>query len=141
MEPKVKTVQIAVTKGGEKTNVKMLYCAAAEGAFERMTGHSTTVFIPTFKTNENGEVVIDKPAAADTLDKLYLALACVVSAYKADGEEEPFTDSYLLYDAPSEDVMTLIRTMFELREAYYTLPDAIVKTTDGKQGKGKRKNA
>ena len=113
----------------------MRYCLGAECTFERMTKHSIGVFWPTFK-KEGESFVIDKPATADRLDNIYLGYACILAAYENAGEEVPFKDHYLLFDAPSDVYPILTAATTELLVAYYTMPD-VIKTEEDKQGESK----
>ena len=118
--------------------VELFYCAATENGYERMSGGKTIgVFIPTFKTDKNGNQVIDKMPEATNEDFLLLAIAGIVAAdtyYKRDAS---INSEDILYDATPTERRLLIDTIIELRNEWYEVPKIIAEITRKENAKAK----
>ena len=90
-------------------DVRLRYCAATENGFEQL--RKKPVYDIDFKSNE---------------DLTALALSAIVAAYARNNEEPPISSNDLLYDAKPTEIIELIKTVIELRAAWYELP-AVVK--------------
>lgn len=114
-------------------SVKLIYCAATETGYERLSGKETTIFTPTTETDEEGkEVTI--PAAAQMGDFITLGIAAIVAAYSRDGKEPPISSEEILYDATPEEVTELITAVIELRMKWYHVSPVVkeeMKTEEG----------
>lgn len=103
-----KTIQI------QGKDVTLRYCAAAETGFEQLRpGKTCQVF-----NDVEGE-------KATTEDYIALALAAIIAAYARKGEEAPIDSETILYDCTPTEVSMLIKTVFELRNKWYTMPEQI----------------
>lgn len=83
-------------------DVKLLYCAAAENAFEEFSGKSIA------------QLRIDTQQ-----DLLHLALGCIVAAYSHDGQDAPLSSKELLYDATPQELTGLFLTVINMRNDWY----------------------
>lgn len=123
----------------------MLYCAAAETGYERMTGKSSAIFSPTPQLDADGKPVTDengKPAfqmpAATTEDYINLAVCAIVAAYGKKDQEAPVDLNNILYDATPQEVTDIIIAVVQLRNQWYQIP-AVIKpdiqeySTDGEK--------
>ena len=119
--------------------IKMLYCAATENGFERITKKSTAVFVPTFGKDEKGEIVVTAPPMATTEDYLSLAIAAIVAAYSYNDEEPPIESKTILYEATPDEVKLLLNTIIELRNEWYGIPK-IVEDTLKKEAEAQKDN-
>ena len=108
--------------------IKMLYCAATENGFERITKKSTSVFVPTFGKDEKGELVVTAPPTATTEDYLSLAIAAIVAAYSYNDEEPPIDSKNILYEATPDEVKLLLNTIIDLRNEWYGIPKIVEDT-------------
>lgn len=119
--------------------IKMLYCAATENGFERITQKSTAVFVPTFGKDGKGEIVVTAPPTATTEDYLSLAIAAIVAAYSYNDEEPPIESKTILYEATPDEVKLLLNTIIELRNEWYGVPK-IVEDTLKKEAEAQKDN-
>jgi len=119
--------------------IKMLYCAATETGFERITQKSIAVFAPTFGKDEKGEIVVTAPPTATNEDYLSLAIAAIVAAYSYNDEEPPIESKTILYEATPDDVRLLLNTIIELRNEWYGIPK-IVEDTLKKEAEAQKDN-
>lgn len=90
-------------------DVRLRYCAATENGFEQLRKKS--VYDIDFKSNE---------------DLTALALAAIIAAYARKDEESPITSDELLYDARPADIIELVKTVIELRAAWYEVPAVVI---------------
>ena len=110
--------------------VTMRYCAAAETGYESLTpGKTSNVFSPTPSKDEDGNPTV-LPPEATTSDYIHLALAAIIAAYASKGEDAPITAEEILYEATPEEVVTLITTVVQLRNEWYTVPEQAVNDKD-----------
>lgn len=111
--------------------VDMLYCAAAETGYEKLSGKSSEVFIPKRAMSGNqpvndsdGNPIYNAPEA--TLDDyIKLAVSAIIAAYAREGKDAPITTKDILYDATAYDVTTIVATVSRLRNEWYTMPAAL----------------
>lgn len=111
--------------------VDMLYCAAAETGYEKLSGKSSEVFIPKRAmsgdqpvNDSDGNPIYNAPEA--TLDDyIKLAVSAIIAAYAREGKDAPITAKDILYDAPPNDVTTIVATVARLRNEWYTMPAAL----------------
>lgn len=89
-------------------DVRLRYCAATENGFEQLRKKS--VYEIDFKSNE---------------DLTALALSAIVAAYARKEEEPPITSEDLLYEAKPTEIVELIKTVIELRAAWYEIPAVV----------------
>lgn len=102
-------------------DVRLRYCAATENGFEQLRKKS--VFEIDFKSNE---------------DLTALALSAIVAAYARKEEEPPITSEDLLYDAKSTELVELIKTVIELRAAWYEIPAVVTPDTQPAEDNGEK---
>ena len=108
----------------------MRYCAAAETGYESLTpGKTSNVFSPTPSKDKDGNDIM-LPPEATTSDYIHLALAAIIAAYARKGEDAPITAEEILYEATPEEVVTLITTVVQLRNEWYTVPEQAVNDKD-----------
>ncbi len=119
-----KTIQIC-----GKT-VVMRYCAATETGYEKISGRSSTIFVPDIEKDEKGKIINIKPKAM-TEDFIILAVAAIIAAYQRKGEDAPITADDIIYEANPSEVEELIKTVIKLRNEWYKIPD-VVKVEDNK---------
>jgi len=124
--------------------VEMLYCAAAETGYEKLSGKSSDIFnaYPLMKEGQpvkdaDGKQVYEKPKA--TLeDYINLAYASIVSFYATEDKEPPITLKDILLQASAAEVQKLVETVARLRAEWYIVPDVIPenegKDSDEKKG-------
>ena len=111
--------------------VDMLYCAAAETGYEKLSGKSSEVFIPKRAMSDNqpvndsdGNPIYNAPEA--TLDDyIKLAVSAIIAAYAKDGKDAPITTEEILYDAGPNEIITLVATVARMRNEWYTIPAAL----------------
>lgn len=124
--------------------VEMFYCAATENGYERMSGKQISVFVPTFKTNEEGKTVIDKLPETTNEDYLQLAIAGIVAADYYYEREPSITSKDILYDATPTEMANLITSIVELRAEWYSIAkvveDQLKEDSDGTAGEDHPKN-
>ena len=105
--------------------VEIFYCTATENGYERMSGKQMNVFLPTFKTDENGQQVIDEPPQATNEDYLYLALSGIVAADTYYERDTTITSKEILYEAKPAERNELVNTIIELRSEWYDIPKIV----------------
>lgn len=105
--------------------VEIFYCTATENGFERMSGKQINVFLPTFKTDENGNQVIDKMPEATNEDYLYLALSGIVAADTYYDRDTTITSKEILYEAKPAERNALVQAIIELRSEWYDIPKIV----------------
>ena len=105
--------------------VEIFYCTATENGFERMSGKQINVFLPTFKTDENGNQVIDKMPEATNEDYLYLALSGIVAADTYYERDTTITSKEILYETKPAERNELVKTIIELRSEWYDIPKIV----------------
>ena len=111
--------------------VQMLYCAAAETGYERLSGQSVEVFNPRramldgqpLNDSDGGPVYEPSPATLD--DYIKLAISAIIAAYARDGKDAPITAEEVLYDASSEDIKNLIMAVARVRSEWYMVSTVI----------------
>lgn len=111
--------------------VFMRYCAGAETGYEQMSGKSIEVFLPKKVTDENGNDKYEKPEAT-TGDYIQLAHAAIIAYYASRGEKEPISTEDILFNATSAEIMELIKSVSQLRNEWYLVPEIITTKKDGK---------
>lgn len=105
--------------------VEIFYCTATENGYERMSGKEISVFVPTFKTDENGQQVIDQLPEATNEDYLYLALSGIVAADTYYDRDATITSKEILYEAKPAERNELVKTIIELRREWYDIPKIV----------------
>lgn len=106
--------------------VELFYCAATENGYERISGGKTIgVFIPTFKSDGDGNQVIDKLPEATNEDYMLLAIAGIVAADTYHKRESVISSEDILYNATPTERRLLIDTILELRNEWYEVPKII----------------
>lgn len=110
--------------------VVMRYCAATETGYEKISGRSSTIFVPDIEKDEEGHITNIKPKAM-TEDFIILAVAAIIAAYQRKGEYAPITADDIIYEANPSEVEELIKTVIKLRNEWYKIPD-VVKVEDNK---------
>lgn len=121
--------------------VSMRYCLEAEEKFEEATGKSIEVFNPEVKERDDaGKPTKIEPAKATKKDYKELAYAAIEAAYERNGQKPPVEKKDVQYNASSEEVLTLIAAVIELRMLWYNIP-AIVKPEIEETEEDQRKNA
>ena len=111
--------------------VDMLYCAAAETGYEKLSGKSSEVFIPKRAmsgdqpvNDSDGNPIYNAPEAMLD-DYIKLAVSAIIAAYAREGKDAPITTKDILYDATAYDVTTIVSTVSRLRNEWYTMPAAL----------------
>lgn len=104
--------------------VKVRYCAATETTFEKLTDKSIAD--------------IDFHAQNDILR---LAYGAILAAYLREGSDVPLTVTEILTDATPAELITLYKTVFELRAAWYSIPSVVKPDKDEDEEGKKKKNA
>jgi hypothetical protein len=106
--------------------VELFYCAATENGYERISGGKTIgVFLPTFKSDGDGNQVIDKLPEATNEDYMLLAIAGIVAADTYHKREAVINSEDILYNATPTERKLLIETIAELRNEWYEVPKII----------------
>ena len=106
--------------------VELFYCAATENGYERISGGKTiSVFLPTFKSDGDGNQVIDKLPEATNEDYMLLAIAGIVAADTYHKREAVINSEDILYNATPTERRLLIDTILELRNEWYEVPKII----------------
>lgn len=105
--------------------VEIFYCTATENGFERMSGKQINVFLPTFKTDENGNQVIDKMPEATNEDYLYLAMSGIVAADTYYDRDTTITSKEILYETKPAERNALVQAIIELRSEWYDIPKIV----------------
>ena len=108
-------------------DVPILYCAATETGYERLSQKGIDVFLPTFGPNPDKpeETIMTAPPTANTEDYLQLAIAAIVAASESKKQEVPISADDLLYRATKAEVTALITAVIELRNEWYGLSKVI----------------
>ena len=126
----------------EQVEVKMLYCAATETGYQKLSGKMVDVFVPTIDTDKDGKPFVKEPPKATDEDYIQLAVAAIVAAYECDGEEPPITSKDILYTATREEIVDLVSNVIQMRQEWVFVPSTVQKEIDETKGKGRgRKNA
>lgn len=119
-------------------DVPILYCAATETGYERLSGKNIEVFLPTFGKDDDGNVIISEPPKATTEDYLQLSIAAIVAANEAERLAKnmkpdefplPITSEDLLYQAAKSEVTSLITAVIELRNEWYGVSTVVKEPT------------
>ena len=106
--------------------VELFYCAATENGYERISGGKTiSVFFPTFKSDDDGNQVVDQLPAATNEDYLLLAIAGIVAADTYYKRDAVINSEDILYNATPTERRLLIDTILELRNEWYEVPKII----------------
>ena len=108
--------------------VLMRYCAATETGYEKISGKSSTIFVPEIEKDENGKIINIKPKTT-TEDFIILAVAAIIAAYQRKHETAPVTADDIIYEASPAEVTELLKTICELRNEWYNIP-AVVNTDE-----------
>ena len=103
--------------------VNLLYCAATENGFEELRGKS----IHEIDFNSQQDLIV-------------LGLCAIVSYYSRKGEDSPVTSETLLYDATAKELIELVKTVAEMRAAWYGVPAVIEKEDEELKEGEKQKN-
>lgn len=105
--------------------VRLLYCAATENGFERLSGKS--IYEIDFNSQD---------------DIITLCLCAVVAAYSEKDEQPPITSETLLYHAKPKELIELAKAVIELRAEWYELPKVLAenleKENQRSESKGKK---
>lgn len=118
--------------------VELFYCAATENGYERISGGKTIgVFIPTFKSDGDGNQVVDQMPAATNEDYLLLAMAGIVAADTYYKREAVINSEDILYNATPTERRLLVETIVELRNEWYEVPKIIAEITSKENAKAK----
>ena len=126
----------------EQVEVKMLYCAATETGYQKLSGKMVDVFVPTIDTDKDGKPFVKEPPKATDEDYIQLAVAAIVAAYECDGDEPPITSKDILYTATREEIVALVSNVIQMRQEWVFVPSTVEKEIDETKGKGRgRKNA
>ena len=108
--------------------VLMRYCAATETGYEKISGKSSTIFVPEIEKDENGNIINIKPNTT-TEDFIILAVAAIIAAYQRKHEDAPISSDDIIYEANPAEVTELLKTICELRNEWYNIP-AVVNTDE-----------
>ena len=118
--------------------VELFYCAATENGYERISGGKTIgVFLPTFKSDGDGNQVIDKMPEATNEDYMLLAIAGIVAADTYHKREAVINSEDILYNATPTERKLLIETIVELRNEWYEVPKIIAEIIHKENAKAK----
>ena len=130
-------------------DVIMRYCAGTETGYEILAdGKSSEVFAPTVaEKDENGKPTKYNPPKATADDYIKLASAAIIAAYEYRSEENhvvepPVSPKDILFSASPAEVTEMIKTVIELRAAWYAVPKTVTESEFNEQpeGKGGEKN-
>lgn len=102
--------------------VKMLYCPAAEIAYESTSGKSSAVFAAHIETDENGEKKI-MPSEATLGDWLQLAYGTIAAAYF--NQTTPVSIEDLMLRTTSGEMTNLMHTLSDIRNEWYKVPEIV----------------
>ncbi len=118
--------------------VELFYCAATENGYERISGGKTIgVFLPTFKSDGDGNQVIDKLPEATNEDYMLLAIAGIVAADTYHKREAVINSEDILYNATPTERRLLVETIVELRNEWYEVPKIIAEITRNENAQAK----
>lgn len=120
--------------------VTLGYCYATEIAYKDLSGEDIVAII-----QETIACVNAQPARMpDAKRSIYLVLAAVMAYYESKKEETPIKDIDLMNDATPLELATALGTIINLHAEFFHVPSGEPEDkpeTEGKKGKGKRKNA
>ena len=119
--------------------VKMLYCAATETGYQKLSGKMIDVFVPTIEIGKDGKPYVKEPPKATDEDYIMLALAAIIAAYECNGEEAPIDSHDILYTATRDEVISLVAAVMQMRQEWVFVPSTIEKEI--KETGDKPKNA
>ena len=122
-----------------QVEVKMLYCAATETGYQKLSGKMIDVFVPTIDKDAEGKPYVKEPPKATDEDYIMLALAAIIAAYECNGEEAPIDSHDILYTATREEVIALVSAVMQMRQEWVFVPSTIEKEI--KETGDKQKNA
>jgi len=126
----------------EQVEVKMLYCAATETGYQKLSGKMVDVFVPTIDTDKDGKPFVKEPPKATDEDYIKLAVAAIVAAYECDDEEPPIKYKDILYTATRDEIVAMVSNVIQMRQEWVFVPSTVEKEIDETKGKGRgRKNA
>ena len=118
--------------------IELFYCAATENGYERISGGKTIgVFLPTFKSDGDGNQVVDQPPAATNEDYLLLAIAGIVAADTYYKRDAVINSEDILYKVSPSERMLLVKTIVDLRNEWYEVPKIIAETIRKENAKAK----
>jgi hypothetical protein len=83
---------------------------------------------------------VKEPPTATNSDYITLALAGIVAAYAAKGEESPVTSADILYHATPTEVTTLITTIIQLRNDWYGITKVVKDMLDAEKPEGNKQD-
>ena len=106
-------------------DVTMIYCAATEDGFERISQKSIAVFVPKFGKNDNGEDIIVEPAKATIGDMMLLGLAGIIAYCTRENIDVPISSNDLLFNITAKERNQLIDAVVELRNEWYEVPKVV----------------
>ena len=112
-----------ITFCGKKISLR--YCAATETGFERITGKSATVFLPTQGEPDKDGKPTYGPPTATTEDYIALGISAAIASRSKAGEKPQVNMDDALFDAGPEEVKNLITTTLNLRNDWYAMPDVV----------------
>ncbi|MEE1215465.1 MAG: hypothetical protein U0L04_10865, partial [Bacteroidaceae bacterium] len=88
-----------------------------------LTGKSSAIFVPEIIKDKKGKIKEVKHHASLS-DFTNLAIAGVVAAYSyPEQQDTPVTATQIMNEATSNEFTTLITTIVELRNEWYTIPE------------------
>ena len=137
-----RTVKISKKQENGKVaqvEVKMLYCAATETGYQKLSSKMIDVFVPTIDKDAEGKPYVKEPPKATDEDYIMLALAAIIAAYECNGEEAPIDSHDILYTATREEVIALVSAVMQMRQEWVFVPSTIEKEI--KETGDKPKNA
>ena len=138
-----RTVKISKKQENGKVaqvEVKMLYCAATETGYQKLSGKMIDVFVPTIDKDADGKPYVKEPPKATDEDYIMLALDAIIAAYECNGEKSPIDSHDILYTATREEVVALVAAVMQMRQEWVFVPSTIEKEIDDKKG-ARPKNA
>ena len=103
----------------------MIYCAATEDGYEKISGKSIGSFIPEFGKDDEGNTVVKKPADVTTGDFLILAYAGIAAAASRENKKTPIEGEYMFYDITPKERSEIVPAIIELRNKWYEVPEVI----------------
>ena len=105
-------------------DVLIRYCAATETFYEKLAEKSSSVFVPTIEKDEKGKIT-NIVINATTDDFIKLGFAAITAAYARKNEEPPVSVKDILFDASSDEMEALIKTVSDLRKEWYVIPSVV----------------
>ena len=106
-------------------DVTMIYCAATEDGFERISQKSINVFVPNFGKNDNGETIVIEPAKATIGDYALLGLAGIIAYCTREKIDVPISTNNILFDITPQERNQLITAVADLRREWYDVPKVV----------------